>query len=156
MDTRIKTERRNFTPQARVYHYAVEDIINKEKDTVLDFGSGAARYWQNKLAKQSYVIESHDLSIPNNISLNSFDVILVSNVLNVQETRNQLRETLKQIMRFSKSGTRIVWNYAETPRKMPTLTNDDMEWLIEFWGQEKGFTVLTNEAQKNLYVTTLI
>ena len=156
MDTRIKTERRNFTPQARVYHYAVEHIINKEKDTVLDFGSGAARYWQNKLAKQGYVIESHDLSIPNNTSLNSFDVILASNVLNVQETRDQLRETLKQIMSFSKSGTRIVWNYAETPRKMPTLTNDDMEWLVEFWGQDEGYTVLTKEVQKNLYVTTLI
>jgi len=156
MDTRIKTERRNFTPQARVYHYAVEHIINKEKDTVLDFGSGAARYWQNNLAKQGYVIESHDLSIPNNTSLNSFDVILASNVLNVQETRDQLRETLKQIMSFSKSGTRIVWNYAETPRKMPTLTNDDMEWLVEFWGQDEGYTVLTKEVQKNLYVTTLI
>jgi len=156
MDTRIKTERRNFTPQARVYHYAVEGIINKEKDTVLDFGSGAARYWQNNLAKQGYVIESHDLSIPNNISLKNFNVILVSNVLNVQETRDQLRETLKQIMSFSKSGTRIVWNYAETPRKMPTLTNDDMEWLVEFWSKDAGYTILTKEVQKNLYVTTLI
>jgi len=86
----------------------------------------------------------------------AYEVIMVSNVMNVQETRKQLRETLKQIIRFSKSGTRIVWNYTDSPRKMPTLTNDDMEWLMEFYGKKADYTVLTKEVQKNLYVTTLI
>jgi len=42
---------------------------------------------------------------------------------------------------------------------MPTLTSDDMEWLVEFWGQDQDFTVLTNALkgdQAGLYVTTLI
>jgi len=156
MDTRIKTYRKNFTPKARVYHYAIENVIIKKRHDVLDFGAGEHNYWSIKLCREGYSCDGYDLSLPDYTMRDAYEVIMVSNVLNVQETRNQLRETIKQIMSFSKSGTRIVWNYAETPRKMPTLTNDDMEWLIEFWGQEKGFTVLTNEAQKNLYVTTLI
>jgi len=159
MDTRIKTERRNFTPQARVYHYAVEDIINKEKDTVLDFGSGAARYWQNKLAKQGYVIESHDLSIPNNISLNYFDVILVSNVLNVQETKDQLHDTLKKIVSFGKSGTRIVWNYPSSPRKLKGLTESSLLNQLNHMATAQGFlpqTITLTGEHSGMYVTTLI
>lgn len=156
MDTRIKTERKNFTPKARIYHYAVDNVINKAKDDILDFGSGKHRYWEKRLSHKHYHIESYDLSLTDRTLRPYYTVILVSNVLNVQETRSQLRETLKQIISFSKSGTRIVWNYAETPRKMPTLTNQDMEWLVEFWGQDAGYTVLTKEVQENLYVTTLI
>ena len=158
MDTRIKTERPRWTPQARVYHYAVDNLINKIKDDILDFGSGKARYWEKKLGRKNYHIDSYDLSLTDRTLRPYYKVILVSNVLNVQETRDQLRETIKQIIGFAKSGTRIVWNYP-SPRKMPTLTSDDMEWLIEFWGQDQDFTVLTNALkgdQAGLYVTTLI
>lgn len=156
MDTRTKTYRGNFTPKARVYHYAVDNVINKQRHDVLDFGCGKDNYWSVKLCLEGYSCNGYDLSIPDYTMRDAYEVIMVSNVLNVQETRDQLRETLKEIIGFSKSGTKIVWNYAETPRKMPTLTNQDMEWLIEFWGEDAGYTVLTKEAQKNLYVTTLI
>jgi hypothetical protein len=155
-DSRTKTYRKNFTPKARVYHYALDHVISKHEDDVLDFGCGKDNYWSNRLSPQEYSIEGYDLSMPNATSNDTYSVILVSNVLNVQETREQLRETLKQIIRFSKSGTRIVWNYTDSPRKMPTLTNHDMEWLMEFYTQDEGYTVLTKEVQKNLYVTTLI
>ena len=156
MDTRTKTYRGNFTPKARVYHYAVDNVINKAKDDILDFGAGKHRYWEKALSYKNYHIDSYDLSLTDRTLRPYYTVILVSNVLNVQETRDQLRETLKQIIGFSKSGTRIVWNYTDSPRKMPTLTNDDMEWLMEFQAQDKGYTVLTKEVQKNLYVTSLI
>ena len=155
-DPRTKTYRKNFTPKARVYHYAVDNVINKQRHDVLDFGAGKHNFWADKLGREGYSCDGYDLSLADRTMRDSYDVIMVSNVLNVQQTRMQLRETLKQIIGFSKSGTLIVWNYAETPRKMSTLTNDDMEWLVEFWGQEKNYTVLTKEVQKNLYVTTLI
>jgi len=155
-DPRTKTYRKNFTPKARVYHYAVDNVINKQRHDVLDFGAGKHNFWADKLGREGYSCDGYDLSLPDRTMRDAYEVIMVSNVMNVQETRQQLRETLKQIIRFSKSGTRIVWNYTESPRKMPTLTNHDMEWLVEFWGKEKGYTVLTKEVQKNLYVTTLI
>lgn len=155
-DSRTKTYRKNFTPKARVYHYAVEHIINKQRHSVLDFGAGKHNFWSNKLSKEGYSCDGYDLSLADHAMRDAYEVIMVSNVLNVQETRLQLRQTLNQIIGFSKSGTRIVWNYAETPRKMPTLTNDDMEWLMEFQAQENRYTVLTKEVQKNLYVTSLI
>ena len=155
-DSRTKTYRKNFTPKARVYHYAVDNVINKQRHDVLDFGAGKHNFWADKLGREGYSCDGYDLSLTDRTMRDAYDVIMVSNVLNVQQTRMQLRETLKQIIGFSKSGTRIVWNYTDSPRKMPTLTNDDMEWLVEFWGKEKGYTVLTKEVQKNLYVTTLI
>jgi hypothetical protein len=156
-DPRTKTYRKNFTPKARVYHYAVDNVINKQRHDVLDFGAGKHNYWADKLGREGYSCDGYDLSLTDRTMRDAYDVIMVSNVLNVQETRIQLRETLKQIMCFSKPGTIVVWNYAETPRKMPTLTNHDMEWLMEFQGQQsKDYVVLTKEVQKNLYVTTLI
>ena len=156
MDARAKTYRANFTPKARVYHYAVDNVINKQRHDVLDFGGGKDNHWSVKLSSEGYSCDGYDLSLPDHTMRDAYEVIMVSNVLNVQETRQQLRETLKQIIGFSKSGTQIVWNYATSPRKMPTLTNQDMEWLVEFYGQKSDYTVLTKEVQKNLYVTTLI
>jgi hypothetical protein len=155
-DSRTKTYRKNFTPKARVYHYALDYVINKVRHSVLDFGCGKDNYWSNKLGKEGYSCDGYDLSLQGYTMRDAYEVIMVSNVMNVQETREQLKETLKQIIRFSKSGTSIVWNYTDSPRKMPTLTNHDMEWLMEFYAQDKGYTVLTKEVQKNLYVTTLI
>ena len=48
-DPRTKTYRKNFTPKARVYHYAVEHVINKQRHDVLDFGAGKHNFWADKL-----------------------------------------------------------------------------------------------------------
>jgi hypothetical protein len=157
METRIKTERPRWTPKARVYHYALQHVIKKEKDDILDFGSGKARYWENKLARKHYHIESYDLSLTDRTLRPYYTVILVSNVLNVQEDMGQLEDTLADIMSFAKSGTRIVWNYP-SPRKMD-LGIMEIEDYLTAAAHDEGFTILTDclrGEHAGLCVTTLI
>lgn len=157
MDTRTKTERPRWTPKARVYHYALKHVIKKEKDDILDFGSGKARYWENKLGRKHYHIESYDLSLTDRTLRPYYTVILVSNVLNVQETMSQLEDTLADIMSFAKSGTRIVWNYP-SPRKMDLGIMEIEDYMIAA-AEDEGFTILTDcltGEHAGLCVTTLI
>jgi hypothetical protein len=158
MDTREKTYRKNFTPRGRVYHYALDHVITKHEDDVLDFGCGKDKYWSNRLGAQEYSIDGYDLSIPNCMTEKKYSVILVSNVLNVQETGKQLEDTLASIMSFSKSGTLIVWNYPSAPRKM-SLDMDALHKYVRVAAYDSGYIILTNHLKgdhKGLYVTTLI
>jgi len=85
-------------------------------------------------------------------------LILVSNVLNVQETGDQLEDTLASIMRFAQSGTRIVWNYPSQPRKM-SLDIDALHEYVRAAADDNGYATLTDNLKgehQGLYVTTLI
>ena len=158
MDTRTKTYRKNFTPKARVYHYALDHVITKHEDDVLDFGCGKDNYWSNRLSAQEYSIDGYDLSIDEYMIEKKYSVILVSNVLNVQETEDQLEDTLDSIMRFAQSGTIIVWNYPSGPRKM-SLDMDALHEYVKVAADDNGYTTLTDclkGEHQGLYVTTLI
>lgn len=158
MDTRTKTYRKNFTPKARVYHYALDHVITKHEDDVLDFGCGKDNYWSNRLSAQEYSIDGYDLSIDEYMIEKKYSVILVSNVLNVQETEDQLEDTLDSIMRFAQSGTIIVWNYPSGPRKM-SLDMDALHEYVKAAAHDNCYTTLTDclkGEHQGLYVTTLI
>ena len=158
MDTRTKTYRKNFTPKARVYHYALDHVITKHEDDVLDFGCGKDNYWSNRLSAQEYSIDGYDLSIDEYMIEKKYSVILVSNVLNVQETEDQLEDTLDSIMRFAQSGTIIVWNYPSGPRKM-SLEMDALHEYVKAAAHDNCYTTLTDclkGEHQGLYVTTLI
>ena len=158
MDTRTKTYRKNFTPKARVYHYALDHVITKHEDDVLDFGCGKDNYWSNRLSPQEYSIDGYDLSIDEYMIEKKYSVILVSNVLNVQETEDQLEDTLDSIMRFAQSGTIIVWNYPSGPRKM-SLDMDALHEYVKVAADDNGYATLTDclkGEHQGLYVTTLI
>ena len=158
MDTRTKTYRKNFTPKARVYHYALDHVITKHEDDVLDFGCGKDNYWSNRLSAQEYSIDGYDLSIDEYMIEKKYSVILVSNVLNVQETEDQLEDTLDSIMRFAQSGTIIVWNYPSGPRKM-SLDMDALHEYVRVAAHDSGYITLTDclkGEHQGLYVTTLI
>lgn len=158
MDTRTKTYRKNFTPKARVYHYALDHVITKHEDDVLDFGCGKDNYWSNRLSAQEYSIDGYDLSIDEYMIEKKYSVILVSNVLNIQETEDQLEDTLDSIMRFAQSGTIIVWNYPSGPRKM-SLEMDALHEYVKAAAHDNCYTTLTDclkGEHQGLYVTTLI
>jgi len=157
-DSRTKTYRKNFTPKARVYRYALDHVITKHEDDVLDFGCGKDNYWSNRLSPQEYSIDGYDLSIGEYMIEKKYSVILVSNVLNVQETEDQLEDTLDSIMRFAQSGTIIVWNYPSGPRKM-SLDMDALHEYVKVAADDNGYTTLTDclkGEHQGLYVTTLI
>jgi len=157
-DSRTKTYRKNFTPKARVYHYALDHVITKHEDDVLDFGCGKDNYWSNRLSQQGYSIDGYDLSISEYMIEKKYSVILVSNVLNVQETEDQLEDTLDSIMRFAQSGTIIVWNYPSGPRKM-SLDMDALHEYVKVAADDNGYATLTDclkGEHQGLYVTTLI
>ena len=94
-DPRTKTYRKNFTPKARVYHYAVDNVINKQRHDVLDFGAGKHNFWADKLGREGYSCDGYDLSLADRTMRDAYDVIMVSNVLNVQETRDAAKGNTK-------------------------------------------------------------
>ena len=125
---------------------------------MLDFGCGKDNYWSNRLSAQEYSIDGYDLSIDEYMIEKKYSVILVSNVLNVQETEDQLEDTLDSIMRFAQSGTIIVWNYPSGPRKM-SLDMDALHEYVKVAADDNGYTTLTDclkGEHQGLYVTTLI
>jgi hypothetical protein len=110
-DSREKTYRKAFTPNALVPKLTRKTL--KESDrldyaTILDFGCGKDMLIPNKWREEKIWCDGHDLSLPNKKPrLDSYDVIMVSNVLNVQETNEQLEETINEILSFCHDGTQI-------------------------------------------------
>jgi hypothetical protein len=162
MDSRIKTYRKSFTPNAVVYKYAVQHVIDRLKHNILDFGSGKDRYWEMKLAKECYGIDSFDLSIKDRTMRNNYEVILLSNVLNVQETEDQLDSTIHRVLDFAKSGTQIIWNYPKAPRKM-SLSSDEMLDKLVDKSFLRSYSCFTEKVKlypygenTNLYLTVIV
>lgn len=64
------------------------------------------------------------------------DMVLLSNVINVQETWMQLEETVTLALSCVKYGGQLLWNYPRAPRKMACDTAD-MKRLI--WNHVRLF-----------------
>ena len=121
-DTREKTYRSHNVKRALVPQLALE-ILPSVEASVLDFGCGKDAYWVKNFMERGIDCDGIDLSRPD-LSLSYgdedglYDVIMLSNVINVQETLEQLTELLEAVARFCHSRTSIVWNYPNSPRKM--------------------------------------
>lgn len=59
----------------------------------------------------------------------SYDVVLLSNVVNVQETIAQLRELIDTVTWIGKT---VIWNYPKGPRKLGLSTGHMLELVMHF------------------------
>lgn len=157
-DTRTKTYRKNFVGKAKVPNMVWNNLNKDDKVTVLDFGCGKDAYWPKKFRKEKNILcDGIDLNCESSVGiprLSSYEVVMVSNVLNVQETQEQLEETLKQIVSFCHYGSIIVWNYTESPRKMD-LSTEQMRDEVRDAVWRHGWDSVTEEFGKNFFQTII-
>lgn len=92
---------------------------------VLDFGSGPDALWTQELRKMKYDITAHEIgaNIRDIHDINAlsrkYDVVIASNVLNVQPTEHKVNEILSLWRDLSLA---VFFNYPISPRKSELLT----------------------------------
>ena len=157
-DTRAKTYRKAFAPNALIPRLTREILTESDRlwsSSILDFGCGKDMLMPNKWRAEKIFCDGCDLSIPNTKPrLDSYDVIMVSNVLNVQETNEQLEETINQILSFCHDGTQIFWNYPMQPRKLNLSILQVQEILFDLvW--KNGLDYKSRVEGKQCFITTI-
>lgn len=157
-DTRAKTYRKTFISKALIPKLAREILTESDRlwsSSILDFGCGKDMLTPNKWRAEKIFCDGCDLSIPNTKPrLATYDVIMVSNVLNVQETNEQLEETINQILSFCHDGTQIFWNYPTQPRKLGLGILQVQEILFDLIWQN-GLDYKSRTDEKQCFITTI-
>jgi len=101
--------------------------------SILDFGCGKDMIHVKALREQGYSVEGFDFSIPNsyvdNVRDKKYDVVYLSNVLNIQPSEQMLSETITSIKLCVKPFGYIIANYPERPRYLEWTTKEMSEWL---------------------------
>ena len=155
-DSRTKTYRKAFTPHALVYQEALTRI--RKTHTILDYGCGKDAYWSNRLGSQGYTIDGIDLSRPDLTAHGEYDMVLISNVINVQHTILELDDTLTDILQHVAIGSTLIWNYPASPRKLP-FSNKEMtaHVLDRIWQEGYNHEDETGTgSHRGVHVTKLI
>ena len=115
----------------------VPRIIPSLADTdnhILDFGCGKEMVHVKQLRDLGFNVEGYDFSIPNSDSVikgRKYDVIYLSNVLNVQSTEEMLEEMFSIVWRCLTPSGFVVVNYPYDPRYLGWPTDKMLEWLKE-------------------------
>ena len=116
----------------------VAEHINKE-DSILDFGAGKDALHTKWLREQGFDVTAYDFGdnciegLHDKEALSKqYKVIMASNVLNVQSSRDMLFETLGQIHDSLEYGGKFVCNYPSSPRKMD-FTASEMKYMLKCW-----------------------
>ena len=127
-----------FGGEPVVYRQAKK--LASKSDKILDFGAGKEAVYTQKLRDLGYTVTAYDFGDnvgeihDRNALLKKYDVVLASNVLNVQSTEESLNKTLSQI-KNSTSGFAIV-NYPDSPRKLGLSTEDFKQRLNKYFDAE--------------------
>ena len=100
---------------------AVEKAFHllNEGDTILDYGCGKHMTLMYKLGDMGYDAEGHDLSLfywhGRKVLSSRYDVVIASNVLNVQPDNKRGIEVLEELEGLARHL--IIFNYPNSPRK---------------------------------------
>lgn len=156
-DSRAKTYRKNFVGNAILPNKIFNRINKYSKITLLDFGCGRDAHWVKRFRSELDVhCDGVDLDCDSHAAwLESYDIVFASNVLNVQETEEQLEETIKEIVSFCNDRGNFEWNYPESPRKL-NLSNKELIDKIKDVVWSMGYDCHTYQASgKNCFCTTI-
>ena len=117
-------ERADLISTARNWKHklAVEKAFHllREDDTILDYGCGRHCSLLKRLRAQNYHADGWDLCFDLYVpweqnNKRSYDVVIASNVLNVQPDTRRAVEVLEELGRLA--GRLIIFNYPNSPRK---------------------------------------
>lgn len=132
LDSRAKTARKNFT-QPVVYKRALEWLKRSGPwNSVLDFGAGYSTF-RDQIKDTGTFYWAYDLD-PAKSDLQTWDkpwcdLVLVSNVLNVQETEEQLTDTIRTLLSACLPEGTVIVNYPRSPRRLP-LSPAEMKQIV--------------------------
>lgn len=126
-----------------VYRFARQLVAPEE--SVLDFGSGLRAVHARKLRGEGYnTVVAWDFGSNFDTREHAadalsrkYDVVLVSNVLNVLITGDAITQAIGEITDCC--GGRVLWNYPASPRKCPECSVADI--VREF--EARGFRTLS-------------
>lgn len=99
---------------------------------ILDYGCGKDMIHVLKLQKQGYQVIGYDISLPDTARFleNKYDIIYLSNVLNVQSSEDMLHQLLDTVWKCLKVYGFVVANYPASPRYLEWDDLDMQEWLF--------------------------
>lgn len=161
-DTRTRTARVKIgrhTPQ--VYWFLSKAFEHEtEGKALLDFGCG---YGQGREPLEAAGWEWHGTDLlqrvehPRFIPLEelcchreSFHVVALSNVVNVQTNKNQLFSLISSAAHVLRDNGWLVWNLPGTPRYMPEYSLSDTRLLVREALHKYGYEVLAQEHRLSL------
>ncbi len=114
----------------------VAEHMDKE-DSILDFGAGKAALHTKWLRGQGFNVTAYDFGdncvegLHDREALSKqYKVIMASNVLNVQSSKQMLIETLQQMYNSLAPGGKLICNYPANPRKIEFFNATSMLLVI--------------------------
>lgn len=126
-DARTKTYAKSFCPKAVLPPIAL-GVAETEGFTALDFGCGKDAYWVAEGRERGIDIDGIDLSRPDLQPKEKYDLVFLSNVVNVQETDEQLKELIEKVFFFDPEI--VLFNYPASPRKMGLNIQDICNLIV--------------------------
>lgn len=144
IDTRALTARKSQGGKvAKVYQEAMRRVKGQGCLRILDFGCGYGQSYDLLYSVNDRIIwHGHDLH--QRVSSDCYfersdlpsiaqwcDIVLLSNVLNVQESWYDLKETLILAITSVRWGGQLIWNYPKDPRRMPEMTLAKLQEIIK-------------------------
>lgn len=121
----------------------IEKNIDNDK-TILDFGAGKGATSTKYLLSKGFNVTAYDFWCGDGDELldryaldKQYDVVFASNVINVQSSKEMLKETLMQIYKVTKYGGEFICNYPSSPRKMSMNADNIAKFIKEMFGNIK-------------------
>ena len=124
----------------------VRKFAHKNETIILDYGCGQAKKHVAELLQEGYIVEGYDFSLPHTAVClkGQYDMVYLSNVLNVQSSLTMLDLTLRQVAevlyRTKLIGgdhfrAKAIINYPTTPRKL-NINTKAMQTILETYFYE--------------------
>jgi len=119
---------------------------------VLDYGAGPIAKWTFWLINKGYDVVAYDIGENFNSSIHDskalsrkYPVVIASNVLNVQPTKQLLKATIKELESLVKEDGVLIVNYPRTPRKAELETTEVQKVLGQVFNSTKLVWFLTEK-----------
>jgi len=155
-----KTCRTNGTIGANAIIPRCIPKLCKKTDRILDYGAGKDCLHAKALGYIGYIVDAHEFGdnfvdgrhTPNALS-NKYDVVYMSNVLNVQSSIQMLQRTMQEVMGVLEPGGFVVANYPKSPRKAE-LSDKELLALLETFGTVEKVKMKYNALLVTIRSTT--
>jgi hypothetical protein len=146
-----KTSRpKSFSKKAIVPKKVLE--IASPMESILDFGAGKDAVHTQILREKGLNVTAYDFKVNSNTMYHrqdalkyKYDIVMVSNVLNIQISKGMLEDTLSQIKNCVKEDGFVIANYPKEPRKLDINILQLRTILLDY------FQVVEDIANKKSY-----